>query len=100
MSMPVIVPGTGSREQAISDLIESVALEQTALSHILNAEGEKLQKILQSCASIHEILAANDSVKHMANTIAFLELALTNKLRMCMTHRCCREVEAEEAKAE
>lgn len=34
------------RSQAISDLIESIALQQTALSHILNAEGEKLQKVL------------------------------------------------------
>lgn len=33
------------RRQAITDLFESVALQQTALSHILNAEGEKLQRI-------------------------------------------------------
>ena len=32
--------------QAITDLIQSVALEETALSHILNAEGEKIQKMV------------------------------------------------------
>ncbi|MEG0542040.1 MAG: hypothetical protein RR528_06905, partial [Angelakisella sp.] len=32
--------------QAVIDIIESVALEQTALAHILNAEGEKIQKIV------------------------------------------------------
>ncbi len=42
MGMPVITPSTTTREQAITDIIESVALQQTALSHILNAEGEKL----------------------------------------------------------
>ena len=31
-----------SRCQAISDLFQSIALQQTALSHILNAEGEKI----------------------------------------------------------
>ena len=34
------------RSQAVSDLLESVALQQAALAHILNAEGEKLQKVL------------------------------------------------------
>ena len=47
MSMPVIKSGEGSRCQAVTDIIESVALEQTALSHILNAEGEKIQAILE-----------------------------------------------------
>lgn len=47
MSMPVIRPSCVSRCQAITDIIESVALEQTALSHILNAEGEKIQKVLE-----------------------------------------------------
>ena len=44
MSMPTITtsPNPISMSQAITDLIESIALEETALSHILNAEGEKL----------------------------------------------------------
>lgn len=46
MGMPVITPSTTTRSQAITDLIESVALEETALSHILNAEGEKIQKMV------------------------------------------------------
>ena len=50
MSMPVIKPGTVSRTQAISDIIESVALEQTGLSHILNAEGEKIQAVVRAAA--------------------------------------------------
>lgn len=49
MSMPIIEPSNTSRPQAITDIIESVALEQTALSHILNAEGEKIQYALEPC---------------------------------------------------
>lgn len=69
------------RSQAISDLIESVALQQTALSHILNAEGEKLQKVL-SLEEItpEDILATNQSVESMINSVANLETILKDKL--------------------
>lgn len=50
--MPIIKPSNTSKEQSITDIIESVALEQAALSHILNAEGEKIQKILELCSSV------------------------------------------------
>lgn len=53
MGMPIIRPSRATRQQSITDIIESVALEQTALSHILNAEGEKLQKALDYCATIN-----------------------------------------------
>ena len=69
------------RSQAIFDLIESVALQQTALSHILNAEGEKLQKVL-SLEEItpEDILATNQSVESMVNSVANLETILKDKL--------------------
>ncbi|MEG3073383.1 MAG: hypothetical protein RR867_04110, partial [Ruthenibacterium sp.] len=81
MGMPVITPSTTTRCQSITDIIQSVALEQTALSHILNAEGEKLQKIiaLQGATSA-EILAANKSVRTMVDSVARLEMILQAKL--------------------
>ena len=48
MSMPSFVdyvPPIG-REDAINQIIASIALEELALSHILNAEGEKIQYVL------------------------------------------------------
>ncbi|MEM1485706.1 hypothetical protein V6615_12675 [Oscillospiraceae bacterium PP1C4] len=70
-----------SRCQAITDIIESVALEQTALSHILNAEGEKLQKILSISGSDYSLtLKANKSVKSTVNAITMLEMILQSKL--------------------
>lgn len=83
MSMPVISISDCPvcREQAINDLIESVALEETALSHILNAEGEKLQKIIAMCnVSPHMILEANRSVKSLINSVTRLEVILQSKL--------------------
>ena len=78
------------RSQAISDLIESVALQQTALSHILNAEGEKLQKVL-SLEEItpEDILATNQSVESMVNSVANLETILKDKLGLFKDNCIC-----------
>ena len=71
------------RSQAVSDLLESIALQQTALSHILNAEGEKLQKILSfEQISSETVLLANQSVESMVNSVANLEMILKLKLEM------------------
>ena len=64
-------------------MFESVALQQAALAHILNAEGEKVQKIL----SFTEIspdtdLKTNQSVESMINSIANLETVLKQKIEL------------------
>lgn len=79
MSMPIIIPSTTTRVQAISDIIESVALEQTGLSHILNAEGEKIQKVV-AFGTVDQILDINKSVEDLMNSVARLELILQSKL--------------------
>lgn len=91
MSVPVIVPGTGTRCQAITDIITSVALEQTALGHIINAEGEKIQKIVANSQTAEEMLAVNKSVKSMLDSITRLEMVLQGKLEMfqdCLCDEC------------
>lgn len=83
MGMPVISHSETSRRQAITDIIESVALQQTALAHILNAEGEKLQRIIGCRETPHErILAANKSVESMVDAITRLEMVLQSKLTL------------------
>ena len=83
MSMPVIKAPEHpvSMCQAVTDLIESIALEETALSHILNAEGEKLQKaIAMDCIDLGKLLEVNDSVADMVHAVANLEIVLKDKL--------------------
>lgn len=82
MGMPVITPGTGTREQAITDLMTSVALEEAALAHILNAEGEKIQKIVANSTSAEELIAVNTSVESMVKSITRLETVLQDKLEL------------------
>ena len=83
MSMPTITtsPNPISMCQGINDLIESIALEETALSHILNAEGEKLQKVLaMEDVSLNQILDVNETVMNMVTTVNELEHTLRDKL--------------------
>lgn len=50
MGMPEIPDGKNrpNIDEVIIDLLESIALEEMAISHILNAEGEKLQALVSS----------------------------------------------------
>ena len=83
MSMPVIAAPANpiSTSQAVTDLIESIALEETALSHILNAEGEKIQAALAvACTDVSKLLEVNDSVTDMVHAISNLEIILKDKL--------------------
>lgn len=83
MGMPIITPGTGSRTQAITDLIESIALQETALSHILNAEGEKMQAIISmEDVSTAELLELNRSVEQLIGSVTRLEIMLQSKLEL------------------
>ena len=83
MGMPIITPGTGTRNQAITDLIESVALQETALSHILNAEGEKMQAIIaMPHATPEQLMELNDSVNKLVNAVTRLEMMLQAKLEL------------------
>ena len=48
MSMPSFpnIDPPSQREDAVNQILSSIAMEELGLSHILNAEGEKLQYIL------------------------------------------------------
>lgn len=81
MSIPVIVPGTITREAAIGEIIESIAMQESSLSHILNAESEKIMAVLQNPdATIEDIMAINRSVRKTVGAITRLEAALEAKL--------------------
>ena len=65
-----------SLDQAVVDLMESIALQETALSHILCAESRKMQKAMDLC----KLLEVNDSATNMVHAVANLELVLKDKL--------------------
>ena len=50
------------------------------MSHILNAEGEKLQTVISMDVDVCKLLEDNDSATDMIHAIANLELVLKDKL--------------------
>lgn len=68
------------REEVCADMVESVARVECALSHILNAEGEKLQKIIACSDDLDTILCASEKVNDTLLNITQLEQVLYNKL--------------------
>ena len=88
MSMPSFPPNGAdmTREEALTMIIASIAMEEMALSHILNAEGEKLQYILgtlpgpKPCACPQDVLAVNKSVTALVEAVTQNQILLKNKL--------------------
>lgn len=81
MSMPKIECNHIDKCCAAASLVQSIALEETAISHILNAEGEKIQKVLglHDC-DMKDIQEVNRSVADMVDKVTSLEVVLKSKL--------------------
>ncbi|MFY9114477.1 MAG: hypothetical protein WAO23_04450 [Dethiobacteria bacterium] len=81
MSMPVITPSTTSPCQAITDLLESIALQEAGLAHIINAEGEKIQAALEMTdVTIADLLAINESVAAVLRKVIKLQMVIEFKI--------------------
>lgn len=84
-SIPNITPLIDiDREEALTMLMASIALEEMGLAHIINAEGEKIQYILNSethkSASLLEIKEINQGVERVIRGVTKLQMLLQEKL--------------------
>lgn len=93
MSMPSFPPcgADMSKDEALTMIIASIAMEELALSHIVNAEGEKLQYVLgtlpggrKPCPSTQEILAVNKSAAEVLDTVMQSQMLLKGKLEKAL----------------
>ncbi|WP_207708834.1 hypothetical protein [Heliobacterium mobile] len=83
MSAPNIPERT--REEAINDIIESIALEETALAHLINAEAHKVQNAISTDnISIPELTALNKSVRDLMMIVVKKEMLLQFKLELVL----------------
>ena len=93
MSMPALVadvPAVG-REDALNQVIVSIALEELGLSHVINAEGEKIQYVIGTLVvpdrglsggiTIADLVELDNSVAATLQTVAATQTALTQKLQ-------------------
>lgn len=90
MSMPELKPTFIKPCDALADILESVALQEAGLAHIINAEGEKIQTALgitqegkqfpPMAKSIKDLIEINESVSNTLTKVIKLEIVLELKL--------------------
>ena len=96
MSMPTIDLEDIDPREALAAIMASIALQEAALAHIINAEGEKIQRVvgtftpegestpmapLVPAPDAEDMQAINTTVGDMIETISNIETSLHNKLR-------------------
>ena len=81
-----------TRDDAVNQILSSIAMEELGLSHIINAEGEKLQYILGTLpgaeaptATIEDILDANESVQNLLQNVSYNQLLLKAKMQQALS---------------
>lgn len=74
-------------ENALNMILASIAMEELALSHIINAEGEKIQYVLGTLETsgcikpdVDEVLKVNQSVTCLLDSISQNQMILKNKM--------------------
>lgn len=88
MSMPTIPdePERPDRKEVTIDLLESIALEEIALSHLINAESEKVRAFVGNDLDFpthptnKEIIKFNRGVTQLLETIVMKEWLLLKKI--------------------
>lgn len=94
-TFPTISPEL-TREGALNMILASIAMEEMGLSHIINAEGEKIQYILgtlpnspEQRATIEEIIAVNNSVRCLLDSVMQNQVLLKSKMESALKALQC-----------
>jgi len=70
---------------ALASIVASIALQEAAVSHVLNAEGEKIQAVVgMTGTTVEELQDINQSVMDTVNNVALYEDDLRVKLRSAL----------------
>jgi len=89
MSMPAFPKPESilSRDQAINAILASIAIEETAIGHVIEAESEKIQYVIErakvsncGCADMQKILEVNRSVANLIEKATAMQIVLKDKL--------------------
>lgn len=69
-----------SLEQAITDIIESIAIEDAALSSLLNSGGKILQEAKAAADNVSEFISVNQTVNNIIKNVIRLQILMQFKL--------------------
>ena len=80
-----------TRDDAVNQILSSIAMEELGLSHIINAEGEKLQYVLGTlpgitgpAATIADLLNTNQSIQNLLQNASYNQLLLRSKMQQAL----------------
>lgn len=85
-------------EYALNMILASIAMEELSLSHIINAEGEKLQYVLGTLETgggrkpdIDEVLKVNQSITNLLDSVSQNQMLLKSKMdkALCALSEIC-----------
>lgn len=81
-NIPDVTPRiTLKREEVIHLLLTSIAMEEISISHIMNAEGDKIQQLLErDDVSLDDMLRLNRSMERMVRNMISKQILLQFKL--------------------
>lgn len=92
------------KKDVVNLLLSSIALEEIGLSHIINAEGEKIQEVLRGRPCMDELLTIDKSVQTTLRDIIkkeiLLEFKFENVLEYSKQKEPRREKETQETDSE
>lgn len=93
-TLPHLTPGISlTRDDAVNLLLSSIAMEELALAHILNAEGEKIQYALGTLPgqgtpgfepTVEDLLVVNNNVEQMLINVSKQQMVLHSKMRSAL----------------
>lgn len=85
MSMPAIDLEEIEPREALAAIMASIALQEAAVAHVLNAEGEKIQAVVGlGDASLADLQGINVSVGNLVGNVSSLSSEIQRKLRTAM----------------
>ncbi|MEA4969830.1 MAG: collagen-like protein [Candidatus Pelethousia sp.] len=80
-----------TREDVVNQILSSIAMEELGLSHVINAEGEKLQYVLGTLpgitgpgATIEDLLDTNESIQTLLQNASYNQLLLRSKMQQAL----------------
>ncbi|MFV0439950.1 MAG: hypothetical protein ACK5LV_01485 [Lachnospirales bacterium] len=77
-----------TKEEAIAEVIQSIALEEKGIAKILDAEGEKILTAIDIAECVDDLCKINECVRNTIIDISKMQMLLQYKLELACECEC------------